>query len=81
MPKSILAARILKEIQAGVVVSPGRVDGVVRAIKSLKEEGLLREHMARNARCYAEKKFAISKIADSFENIFRRILDGNIGAS
>jgi glycosyltransferase involved in cell wall biosynthesis len=75
MPKSNLAARILMDIQAGVVVSPGWVDGVVRAVKSLKEERALREHMAKNARRYAEKKFAISKIADSFENIFRRILD------
>ena len=49
--------------------------------KSLKEEAPLREHMARNARRYAEKKFAISKIADSFENIFRRTLDWNGGAT
>ena len=81
MPKSNLAARILTDIRAGVVVSPGRVDGVVRAVKSLKEEAPLREHMARNARRYAEKKFAISKIADSFENIFQRTLDWNGGAT
>ena len=81
MPKSNLAARILMEIRAGVVVSPGRVDEVVRAIKYLKEEAPLREDMARNARRYAEKKFAISKIADSFEIIFRRTLDWNVGAT
>jgi len=57
------------------------VDEVVRAIKYLKEEAPLREDMARNARRYAEKKFAISKIADSFEIIFRRTLDCNVGAT
>jgi glycosyltransferase involved in cell wall biosynthesis len=81
MPKSNLAARILKDIRAGVVVSPGTVDGVVCAVKSLKKEALLREHMARNARCYAEKKFVISKIADSFEKIFRCVLDCNFVAT
>ena len=81
MPKNNLAARILMEIRAGVVVSSGKVDEVVRAIKYLKEEAPLREDMARNARRYAEKKFAISKIADSFEIIFRRTLDWNVGAT
>ncbi len=80
MPNNNLAARILMEIRAGVVVSPGRVDGVVRAVKSLKEERPLREQMARNARCYAEKEFAISKIADSFEKVFRHLLDCDVGA-
>jgi glycosyltransferase involved in cell wall biosynthesis len=57
------------------VVSPGRVDGVVGAIKYLKEEPSVRESMAKNARRYAEQNFFISKITDSFESIFRQILN------
>ena len=70
-----LAARITTDIRAGLVVSPGWADGVVGAIKYLKEEPSLRESMAKNARCYADQNFCISTITDSFENIFRQILN------
>ena len=70
-----LAAKITTDIRAGLVVSPGGVDGVVGAIKYLKEEPSLRECMAKNARRYAEKNFFIPTITDSFENIFRQILN------
>ncbi len=66
---------ITTDIRAGLVVSPGWVDGVVGAIKYLKEEHSLRESMAKNARRYAEQNFFISAITDSFESIFRRILN------
>jgi colanic acid biosynthesis glycosyl transferase WcaI len=69
-----LAARITLEIRAGLVISPGWVDGVVSAINYLKEKPLLRERMAKNARRYAEQNFSISKITDSFESIFRSLL-------
>ena len=69
-----LAARITKDIRAGLVVSPGWVNGVVDAIKYLKKEPSLCESMAKNARRYAERNFFIPTITDSFENIFRQIL-------
>ena len=70
-----LAAKITTDIRAGLVVSPGRVDGVVGAIKYLKEEPSVRESMAKNARRYAEQNFSISTITDSFESIFCQILN------
>ena len=70
-----LAAKITTDIRAGLVVSPGRVDGVVGAIEYLKEEPSVRESMAKNARRYAEQNFSISTITDSFESIFCQILN------
>ena len=71
--KRNLCARITEDIRAGVVVPPGSVDGLIGAIRMLKEDELLRANMGINARRYAERNFPISKIADVFEEIINRI--------
>ena len=69
----ILAAKIVVESGAGVVVDPGDEDGFVDAIRSLLGDGDLRERMGLAGRAYAETHFDIGQVADKFETIFSRL--------
>ena len=69
-----LCAQITENINAGIVISPGSVDGCIAAIRELKNDKSLRISMGKNARRYAEKYFPISPIADAFEKIIYKII-------
>lgn len=67
VPVNNLAARIVCQEQAGVVVDPADPDRLLAEARELTINPALRGRMARNARRYAEQHFDIGKIADRFE--------------
>lgn len=72
VPPENLAAKIVKNNNAGLVVAPDDGPGFIQGADKLIRNGDLRQEMAENARRYAETNFAIEKIADTFEEVFRQ---------
>lgn len=71
VPTENLAARIVRENNAGIVVAPDDREGFIRGAKSLLADQSIRTTMAGNARDYAESTFDIEKIADRFETLLQ----------
>jgi glycosyltransferase involved in cell wall biosynthesis len=69
VPKENLAARIVLECRAGLVVEPTDVSDFCAAAKRLVNSPQFRDEYGRAAREYAEKHFNIRRIADQFEAI------------
>lgn len=74
MPKSNLAARIVTDEGAGIVVEPDDQNGFLAAAKKLRADSELRAKMGSAARAYAERTFDISAITDRFEAIFEKAI-------
>jgi glycosyltransferase involved in cell wall biosynthesis len=74
VPGDNLAARIVSQNKAGLVVEPQDTEGFVRAAAKLLEDDVLRQKLGTNARCYAESHFEIESITDSVEGILIRCL-------
>ena len=72
VPRENLAAKIVIESGAGMVVDPEDTNAFVDSAISLLHNPGLRESMSNNARAYAESAFEIESIAVQFE----RILNG-----
>lgn len=69
VPLENLAARTVKDNNAGIVVSPHDQKGFYQAALKLFENDNLRSEMASNGRKYAEAKFDIDRITKQFESI------------
>ncbi len=69
VPGENLAARIVRECGAGLVVEPHDVGGFCRAAEQLITNPAQRTEMAAAARRYAEEHFEIDRIAARFEQI------------
>jgi glycosyltransferase involved in cell wall biosynthesis len=69
VPKENLAAKIVSESHAGLVVEPADLKGFCAAAKRLIESTQLREQSGQAARRYAEAHFDIRKIGKQFEAI------------
>ncbi|MBW8727568.1 MAG: hypothetical protein JF625_20755 [Inquilinus limosus] len=67
VPRENLAARIVAESGAGLVVDPDDDEGFVAAALQLMEDGDVREQCAVAGRRYAEQTFDIEAIARRFE--------------
>ena len=72
VPAENLAARILCEHQAGLVVVPGDAPALVEAARRLVDDSALRARLGANARAYAEHAFDIDAIAARFEAVLVR---------
>lgn len=68
VPRENLAARIVAETGAGLVVDPDDDEGFVSAAMQLIEDGGVRERCAVAGRQYAEQTFDIESIARRFES-------------
>jgi glycosyltransferase involved in cell wall biosynthesis len=66
-PEDNLAARVVRNANAGIVVDPSDVRGFIRAAHALVEDRELRSRLSKNARSYAEARFQIGPIGDAFE--------------
>jgi glycosyltransferase involved in cell wall biosynthesis len=75
MPAENLAARLLADHDAGVVVPPGRPEAFAEAAARLVADPARRSRMGDNARAYAAAHFAIDRICDRFEGVLRRAID------
>jgi glycosyltransferase involved in cell wall biosynthesis len=71
IPLDNLAAKIVIENDAGLVVPSGDVDALIRCAEILIKDVALRERCSRNARMYAERTFNIQTIGDQFESILK----------
>ena len=60
------AAEIVRQHQAGVVVKPGDIKGLMEALRTLNNQPSLRETLGRNGRRAAEQYFDRTKIATRF---------------
>lgn len=69
VPPKNLAARIVSQNKAGIVVHPTDVDSFIKAADSLVTNASLRQEYADNALSYANKHFSIQRIGDKFEEI------------
>lgn len=69
MPQENLAARIVTENGAGIVVGPDDCLGFVQAAQQLVDHPETREKMGAAARSYAERTFNIDLITNKFEKI------------
>jgi colanic acid biosynthesis glycosyl transferase WcaI len=69
VPPSNLAAQITLNHQAGYVIHPSDITGMVAKCEELLSNQSLRKTFARNARLYAEGKFNIEHITDRFEAV------------
>ena len=69
VPGENLAAKIVVECGAGLVVEPNDVAGFCAAAKQLADSPQLRQQFGAAARKYAEANFDIGQITDRFETI------------
>lgn len=60
------AAEIVQQHQAGIVVEPGDIEGLVKALKTLYEQPELRAEMGKNGRKAVQEHFDRSRIAARF---------------
>lgn len=69
VPQENLAAKIVIQDEAGLVVAPENSAAFIQAAKKLRQDKDLREQLGKNGRAYAEAHFDIEKITDKFEAI------------
>jgi glycosyltransferase involved in cell wall biosynthesis len=69
VPGENLAAKIVLECGAGLVVEPSNIDGFCAAAQQLIDSPQFREEYGHAARLYAETHFDIQHIGDQFEAI------------
>jgi len=69
-PKENEAARVVVDADAGIVVSPDHPAEFAEAAMKLMDDSQARIRFGRNAREYAERKFAIIRVADRFLEVF-----------
>jgi colanic acid biosynthesis glycosyl transferase WcaI len=75
VPPENLAARIVSQYHAGIVVHPDDVGNFIAGAGLLMNNPALRNEYAINARAYAEDHFDIKKICDRFEEIISNKFD------
>jgi glycosyltransferase involved in cell wall biosynthesis len=73
IPAVNLAARIVRENNAGLVVSPAAPDEFVQAAEMLYNEENLRNTQAANGRTYARQHFDIRIVGNQFEQILDKL--------
>jgi len=70
-----LAAKITKEINAGIVISNDQTNRLTETILYLKDNPDICNEYGQNARKFAEENFGIEKIGNSFETILNNLYE------
>lgn len=73
VPAINLAARIVSDNRAGLVVAPEDIPAFAATAQRLVQDKALRDQCAENGRAYAERTFDIRQIADRFEQLIRMV--------
>ncbi|WP_158240607.1 glycosyltransferase family 4 protein [Telmatospirillum siberiense] len=73
VPLSNLAAETVRRAEAGRVIAPRDVEGLIAAADDMLSDASMREFMGRHGRIYAEKMFDASVIADRFERVLSSV--------
>jgi glycosyltransferase involved in cell wall biosynthesis len=71
VPGENLAARLIRDNDAGYVAPPGEERKLVEHAKSLAADAARRTRLGDNGHAYATKAFDVASIADKFERIFK----------
>ncbi|HOJ34805.1 MAG TPA: glycosyltransferase family 4 protein [Candidatus Hydrogenedentes bacterium] len=70
VPLENLAARIVQQVGAGIVVPPNQPRQFIEAVERLLNQPDLGAQMGERGRKYAEENFDIETITDKFEEVF-----------
>lgn len=70
VPEESEVALIIKEENCGIVVRPGDVNGIIQALNTLKEDGMLREKMGSNGRQAFLNKYTTDIVAREYFSLF-----------
>lgn len=73
VPEVNLAARIIREEEAGLTVAPADEEGFWSAAETLYHDRPLSEAMAAKARAYAERTFDVKLIGSRFEDLITQL--------
>jgi putative colanic acid biosynthesis glycosyltransferase WcaI len=76
LPPDNLAARVIHESSAGIVVEPDDAEGLEEGARRLLSDPGLRERLGAEGRSYAERTFDIRTIGDRFEVILESVASG-----
>jgi colanic acid biosynthesis glycosyl transferase WcaI len=68
VPAQNLAARIVTQNNAGIIVNSNNDQAFISAAERLYKDASMRDHYGQNGRAYAEHNFDIKVIADRFES-------------
>ena len=72
VPEVNLAARIIREEEAGLTVGPADEEGFWAAAETLYNDSERAKSMATKARAYAEKTFDVKLIGNRFESLIQQ---------
>jgi glycosyltransferase involved in cell wall biosynthesis/O-antigen/teichoic acid export membrane protein len=64
------------EGETGLLVAPGDIDGLVRALARLGDDPALRRQMGARARAFALERFGMARMAEAYEGLYREIAVG-----
>jgi len=73
-PTENLAAKLVAQEAAGLVVDPCDISAFLTAASRLRSDAELRSNAARRGRDYAERTFDVERVADRFESIFSKAM-------
>lgn len=73
VPEVNLAARIIREEDAGLTVGPADEEGFWAAAETLYHDRARADSMAERARAYAEKTFDVKLIGNRFEDLMKQL--------
>jgi glycosyltransferase involved in cell wall biosynthesis len=68
-PETNLAARIVRQADAGIIVDPGEPEAFLEAAHMLRANPEMRCRLGENGRAYAERTFDVGRITDCFERV------------
>ena len=72
VPADNLIARIVNEVEAGLIVPPNDINALISAAEIMVSDSELCQKFGENARSYAEEYFDIEKSGPRFHDIISR---------
>ncbi|MCC5959461.1 MAG: glycosyltransferase family 4 protein [Rhodobacteraceae bacterium] len=78
-PKDNLAAQMILQAGAGLVVGPDDKQGFINAVQTLLSDGIAAAEMGKAARAYAEQNFDLDHVTDRFEKLLVSVMVENAG--
>jgi glycosyltransferase involved in cell wall biosynthesis len=79
IPAENRAAQVIGESGGGLLVPPGDTAGLLAAVDRLLADAPLRSHLGTAARTYAERTFAIDRLAEEFEGYLQALCPAGAG--
>jgi glycosyltransferase involved in cell wall biosynthesis len=76
-PADNLAAQIIRQAGAGVVVGPDDKDGFINSVQSLLSDANTALEMGMAARAYAEQNFELGLVTKRFEKLLASVARTN----